>query len=556
LERTRSADDLGHREKDCIDAGRAALARCEWSGACAALDTTPLADAAREADRLDLLGEGLWWCGRIDECIVVRECAYSGFDAIGMTRRAGQVAIWLFEHHCFKGRPAIGNGWLQRARRMLEGDNDCVEWGNLLLREAEVAHGEGDYAHAIDNANVALELAQRLRSTDLEAEALQTLGRVRIDDGSLRAGMSHLDEAMLLAVEGRLGPYATGKVYCSLVGACEDVGDLQRAAEWTDATVTWAGQHPFAVFPGLCRVKRAVVLQWRGEWEEAEREARRACEELRTVKVGSAGAAWLEIGEIRRRIGDLAGAEEAFQHAQDLCCAPSAGLALLRMAQGRVPAAIALITDALRNEDRSRLARARLLPAAVQVHLAAGDAPGAAAAASDLAAIADEYRTPALVASAALERGRVLLSNGDSHDAATALRSAAEHWAALDVPYETATAHALLARACSENGDRDGATRAEGAAADLFARLGAAYDGRRQFSSAREHPRGLTAREAEILRLVSSGRTNKQIALELGISPKTIDRHLSNIFTKIGVSSRAAATAFAFEQGLMTAPLR
>jgi DNA-binding NarL/FixJ family response regulator len=515
-----------------------------------------LADAAREADRLDLLGEGLWWCGRIDECIVVRECAYSGFDAIGMTRRAGQVAIWLFEHHCFKGRPAIGNGWLQRARRMLEGDNDCVEWGNLLLREAEVAHGEGDYAHAIDNANVALELAQRLRSTDLEAEALQTLGRVRIDDGSLRAGMSHLDEAMLLAVEGRLGPYATGKVYCSLVGACEDVGDLQRAAEWTDATVTWAGQHPFAVFPGLCRVKRAVVLQWRGEWEEAEREARRACEELRTVKVGSAGAAWLEIGEIRRRIGDLAGAEEAFQHAQDLCCAPSAGLALLRMAQGRVPAAIALITDALRNEDRSRLARARLLPAAVQVHLAAGDAPGAATAASDLAAIADEYRTPALVASAALERGRVLLSNGDSHDAATALRSAAEHWAALDVPYETATAHALLARACSENGDRDGATRAEGAAAYLFARLGAAYDGRRQFSSAREHPRGLTAREAEILRLVSSGRTNKQIALELGISPKTIDRHLSNIFTKIGVSSRAAATAFAFEQGLMTAPLR
>jgi DNA-binding CsgD family transcriptional regulator len=308
------------------------------------------------------------------------------------------------------------------------------------------------------------------------------------------------------------------------------------------------------VFPGLCRVKRAVVLQWRGEWEAAEREARQASEELETVKVGSAGAAWTEIGEIRRRIGDLAGAEDAFQRAQQLCCTPSAGLALLRIAQGKVSAAVAIITDALRDENRSRLARARLLPAAVEVCLAAGDTDGAASAVAELGAIADEYRTPALVASAELERGRLLLCTGEPVEAAGMLRRAVDDWSSLDVPYEAATAHALLARACATSGDHAGAERASSAATELFERLGTAYDGRRLVPPAdQRRPCGLTAREAEILRLVASGRTNKQIASGLGLSHKTIDRHLSNIFTKIGVTSRSAATAFAFEQGLMTA---
>ncbi|MDQ1478843.1 MAG: hypothetical protein QOE62_4072, partial [Actinomycetota bacterium] len=396
-------------------------------------------------------------------------------------------------------------------------------------------------------------LGRRLRSADLEAEALQTLGRVLIDQGDPIEGLGTLDEAMLFAVEGRLRPYSTGKVYCSLISACEALGDLRRAAEWSEATTRWALRHPLAVFPGLCRVHLAASLRSRGKWNEAEEQAVRACGELATLNVTNAAAGFAEIGEIRRRIGDLEGAEDAFRRAEQLCGQPQSGLALLRLAQGKLDTATAIITRALDEITWDRLARARLLPARAQIAIASGDVPAAVSALEELESIASDFASPALNAAALSTRGRIQLASNDRSACAT-LRESAERWQELGVPHEVATARMLQGAACRHAGDRDGAATSFEAARAIFEQLGAALDLRdlSDITGANlQLPAGLSQREVEVLRLVAAGMTNKQIAAELFLSEKTIARHLSNIFTKIEVASRSAATAFAFEHHIV-----
>ena len=452
-----------------------------------------------------------------------------------------------------KAQRAIGGAWLRRARRALEQHTESVAYGALLLREAEVTHGSGDLAGAESKARAVLELARRLRSADLEAQAQQTVGRVLIDSGELAEGIGYLDEAMLAAVEGRLDPYTTGKVYCSMISACEGLGDLRRAAEWTDATERWSQNYPAAMWPGICRVHHASLLQLRGDWPAAEREARRACAELDGFHMGNVALGFNEIGEIRRRLGDLDGAEEAFAHAEAICGQQSAGLALLRLAQHRIDAATTIITRLIGEQTWNELARGKLLPARVQIAVAAGDLDTASAAADELERIANTYKSPALSAAACSARGRLLLAQGNAADACATLHRALRQWTELEVPYEVATAQLLLGQACRNSGDEDGAGRSLTQAATIFERLGAALDSQqlRGLHAAANLPAGLTTREAEVLGLVASGRTNKEIALTLHLSERTVARHLSNIFTKVGVSSRAAATAFAFEHDLV-----
>ena len=265
---------------DPLAAAAEALERYDWSAAFEAASAAGdlVADRRTEADRANLLADAAWWLGRLDDCIDVREQAYVLYDELGEHRSASSCAVWLYEHYCFRAQPSIAGSWLRRARRLLEDDGECVEHGALLLREAELAHGAGDLDAASTSAEDSLRLGRRLRSADLEAQALQTLGRVRIDQGEPAKGLELLDEAMLFALEDRVGPYATGKIYCSLISACEELREMERAAEWTDATTRWSRRHPFAVFPGLCRVHHATALVWRGEWAEAERAAARACE--------------------------------------------------------------------------------------------------------------------------------------------------------------------------------------------------------------------------------------------------------------------------------------
>lgn len=544
--------------QDPLAEARAALARCDWEGAWVAASASAApgaeADPAREADRLDVLADAAWWLGRLDDCIEAREGAYAGYDGLGHGVRAGQCAVWLYEHYCFQARPAIAGAWLRRARHALEDQPESAEYGALRLREAEAAHGAGDLAGAAAAAREIVELGRRLRSADLEAEALQALGRVLIDDGEPAAGLAVLDEAMLFAIEGRLRPYSTGKVYCSLISACETLGDLRRATEWSEATARWAQRHPFAVFPGLCRVHLASSLRARGEWTEAEQQAERACAELATLNVPNAAMGYAEIGEIRRRIGDLTGAEDAFRRSEQLANQPPPGLALLRLAQGDVDGAVAIITRALDEISWDRLARARLLPAHAQIALASGNIPRAVVAVDELESIATDFASPALNASALSTRGRVQLASND-RAAASTLQQAAEHWTDLGVPHEVATAKMLQGAARRQAGDPDGATASFEAAGALFEQLGATLDLRDLAditSGTSELPAGLTKREVEVLCLVASGMTNKQIAGQLFLSEKTVSRHLANIYTKIDVTSRSAATAFAFEHRIVS----
>jgi len=536
-----------------LDEARRSWAEHDWQACFDAAGRAGSDDPAREAERLDLLADAAWWLGRLDECIDARERAYRIYDEYGDERRAGQCAVWLYEHHCFRASPSIASGWLGRARRALGRGAECAELGALILREAEMAHGSGALDVAAALAERGVDLGRQLRCADLEAEALQALGRIRIDEGRPADGLALLDEAMLFAVEGRLSPYSTGKVYCSLISACEELSDHGRAAEWTAATAKWAADHPLAVFPGLCRVHHATALRWRGDWAEAEQEAIRASEELATINRPNAAAAWAEVGDIRRRLGDLDGAAEAFAAADAIAPQPRAGVALLRLAAGDLGQASAIITDALEAAGWNRLARAKVLPALAQIAIAAGDIATATGAVEELETIATDFESRGIAAAAASARGRLQLATG-SPDASATLRAAVNRWVDLGVPYEIATTRMLLGEACRLRGDDRGAHAAFRAARQLFDELGVRVDDRTlQVTPSRPPlPAGLTEREAEVLRLVAAGHTNKEIAAALFLSEKTVARHLSNIFTKIGVSTRAAATAFAFERGIVT----
>ena len=534
---------------DPLESVHDALRRSDWQVALDAARAASVGAPDLEADRLNSEAEAAWWLGRLDECIAAREAAYRIYDEQDDRRRAGQCAVWLWEHHAICARPAAASGWLRRARRALDGDTESVAFGNLLLREAEMAHGAGDLDRAGELATTALDLGRRLRSTDLEAEALQTQGRILIDQGHVDDGMAHLDEAMLFAVEGRLGPFATGKVYCSLIAACEELGDFDRAAEWTDATLRWAQQHPFAIFPGICRLHRAIVLKRRGVLGAAEEEAARACEELRDSHVANSAAAWAEVGDIRRRLGQLHQAERAFARSQEVSGSPCGGSALLRLAQGRIEEAMTIITSCVAQQSNP-LGRARLLPMLVQIAVGAGNLDAAHRALSELETTVATFGTASLLATEQSTRGRLMLADGDPAATAT-LQQAVDSWHGLGVPYEEATARTLLGQALRTAGDEAGASASFDAAARLFDQIGARLDAREALGDTKPAlPAGLTVREAEVLRLVAGGLTNNEIATELFLSPKTVSRHLSNIFTKIGVSSRASATAFAVEHHL------
>jgi len=534
-----------------LDAAYAARDRYEWQQCHDGIASLSLDDQADEAERWALLGEAAWWLGRLDDSIEARQSAYLGFEDVGDMRRAGQCAVWLYENNAQRGRPAIASGWLRRARRALDTDDQCVEHGALLLREAELAHGDGRLSEATDLAERALALGRNLGSADLEAEALQTVGRILIDAGQPKVGLAHLDEAMLFAVEGRLGPYSAGKVYCSLISACEDLGDWRRAADWTEATTRWAVAHPFAIFPGICRVHRAGVLDRGGALADAEREASQACDELVSSHIPNAAAAFAEVGDIRRRLGDLVRAEEAFARAEELGGRVCSGTAMLRLSQNRVDEAARMIAGCVAELSPNRLARARVLPVAVQIAIAAGDLDLARLHVTELDAIADVFDTAHLRAVAMLARGRLQLADGDPITALATLHRANALWHELGVPYEAATAKTVLALAQRDAGDTAGSQESFAAARALFEDIGVRLDEREVRRGAAALPAGLSEREAEVLRLVASGLSNKEVAARLHLSAKTVSRHVSNIFTKVGVSSRVAASAFAFTHKLV-----
>jgi DNA-binding CsgD family transcriptional regulator len=449
------------------------------------------------------------------------------------------------------GEAAESSGWLARAHRHLADAPEGAAHGYpLYLRIAGLLGS--DLVEAQSEAQRMQDLGRRFDDDALVALGMFFEGRALVRQTKVQEGLALLDEAMLAALSDRLDPMWTGAIYCGLLDACHELADLRRAADWTEATRRWCEPLPTAsLYPGICRVHWAEILAARGSWDEAEAEALAACAELERIDVFAVADGHYEVGEIRRFRGDLAGAETAYELAHALGRDPQPGLALLRLAQGKAAAAASSIAATLQVVSPAPLERARFLAAQVPIALAAGDLDTATAAATELTATAATFGSVGLQAEAHRCRGAVELAAGQTVTALAALRQACSLWQELDVPYEMARTRVLVADAYDALGDADAGTRERAAARACFDRLGAVADLRTLDGDRGALPGGLTRREVEVLSLVATGRTNRQIAEELVLSEKTVARHVSNIFTKLGVSSRSAATAFAFSQGVV-----
>ena len=539
--------------------GRSAFERRAWGDAFDAF-LRASAEGSLEADDVE----------RMALCAALtarEEAAIAGFERLhqlrleaGEPRRAAQAAFWCAMRLFSLGETARASGWLGRAQRLLEGDApDTVERGYLRLPQVFRLTAAGDHAAARSVAAEAAEIGARHGERDLHALGRCFEGRALIRHGRVSEGLSLLDEAMLPVTSDDLSPMVAGVIYCAVIAACQQSYALDRARQWTAALSRWCdGQPQVVIFAGACLIHRSEILQLGGAWSDAVEEARQASLRLSQGRNSEAGNACYQEAELYRLRGELALAEQAYALASEHGRDPQPGLALLRLAQGRVDLAAAATRRVL-TATQNPLHRTRLLPAHIEILLAAGEVALARQAADELCAIASELDLEILSAIAQHARGAVTLAEGNARGALESLRQAQEVWQRVGAPYLSARVRVALGRAFLALGDQDGATLELSAARKVFVTLGAKLDlaaldglsaGSVTSAAVGKVAHGLSARELEVLLLVAAGKTNKIIARELFLSEKTIDRHLSNIFAKLDVPTRAAATAWAYRHGL------
>jgi DNA-binding NarL/FixJ family response regulator len=534
---------------------RAAAAEGRWRAAHAELRTAADADLVAE-DRM-LLADAAFWRIDVADEIELRQAAFAAFVAEGKPRRAAYTAWLLSVRFGLHGDPVSASGWQQRAERQIDGQPDCIEVGYVACGTCEHALLAGRLEEAEQHARAAVESGHRHGEPELLSLALSWEGLCRISSGDLDGGAQCLDEAMAAVCAGEVDPFYTGWVACFAIGMCMNAADLRRAGAWAAHAWSWARTLPEPTpYQGMCRIKQVELLGLRGELELAEREAHLACEEIVDFEPNLAGEAFYVAGDVLRRRGDLAGAAEAFARARALGHDPQPGLALVRMAEGRLEEARAALRAA--DPGRPPFQGASLHAAQVEVALALDDLDDARRASAVLDAIAEQVPTDALIAMAATARGRVRLAEHDAQAALEELRPAVRSWRALELACEAAEARALVSVAMAELGDREGAAEELAGALASLERCGASGGATwvRALTSAdhRSGPTGpspLTSREVEVLEHLGSGATNRQIAAELVVSEHTVARHVSNIFSKLGVSSRTAAAAYGFEHRLI-----
>jgi ATP/maltotriose-dependent transcriptional regulator MalT len=539
-----------------LERGRESYASRAWTQAYESLSE---ADGAGllGAEDLELLATSAYMLGHDDEHLSGLERAHRAHVDAGRALPAARCAFWIGMHLSLGAEMGRATGWLGRAQRLVESaGHECVEEGYLLLPRMFRHEAAGELAAAATVAGEAAATSERFGDRDLFGLAVHMQGHLMIKQGRVAQGLGLLDEAMVAVTTGELSPIVSGMVYCGVILGCQDAYELSRAREWTAALTKWCEQQPDMVsFTGRCLVHRAEILHLQGAWPDALEEARRAG--LRCIEgnnqLAAGEAAYLQ-GEVRRLQGELAAAEESYREASRRGWEPQPGLALLRLAQGNGDAAAAAIRR-VAGETTEPTKRARLLPAYVEIMLAAGDVEEARGACRQLEEISKDHVGDMLTATVAHTRGSIDLVDGNVPSALVALRRAAPLWQGLAAPYEAARSRRLVGLACRALGDEDSASLELDAARGAFTELGAVPDLATIDSTAGydgpSESHALTPRELEVLRLVAAGETNKAIAAELVLSERTVDRHVSNIFTKLRVSSRVAATAYAYEHDLV-----
>lgn len=539
-----------------LDQARDSFERRAWGTAyeqfIAADQASPLA-----ADDLERAAAAAYLTGKDTESGEYWTRAHQSFVNAGDVEGAARCAFWHGFHLMMRSEMAPAGGWFDRARGLLDDEGrDSVVAGYLLVVGAVQRIFGGDPQGALPIFEQVAEVAERFGDADLMAMGRFGRGQALTGLGRVAEGMALYDEAMVAVTADEVSATVAGLVYCGLIATCHEVLDLRRAHEWTAALDRWCRSQPGLVpYRGQCLVHRSQLMQLHGSWPEAMDEAERACARLLEPPRPAVGMAYYQLGELHRLRGDFPRAEEAYRQASQFGRSPQPGLALLRLSEGKVDAAKSAIRLAV-DEAQSVVDRLGVLPACVEIMLSAGEVAAARAAAEELSGIAAELDAPFIRAVEAHARGSVLYAEGEARAALEALRQAWKVWCDIDAPYEAARVRLLIGLACRALGDDDTAEMELGAARDALHELGAAPEIARleklSLPAVKDAaPGGLTARELEVLVLVAAGKTNRSIAGELVISEKTVDRHVSNIFTKLGLSSRAAATAYAYEHKLV-----
>jgi DNA-binding CsgD family transcriptional regulator len=539
-----------------LDRGRRAYERRVWRDAHELLFLADCESALSAAD-LERLAIAAFLIGREGEFERTLERAHRAYLDAGDRPGAVRCAFWIGFRLFLRGERGPATGWFARGRRLLDQEGrETAEEGYLLLPVAEQHLRAGEWERAGAVARQATGVGTRVGDRDLVAAAQHQEGRTLLGTGRVEEGFALLDEAMVAVTSGELSPLMTGLIYCSVIDCCQRVHALGRAREWTAALGRWCeDEHQMMLFTSTCMVHRAEILQLQGAWADALAEARRASE-LHTQGIDEhpSGAAFYVQGEVLRLRGELDAAEKAYRSASRAGAEPQPGLALLWLARGRTRAAAAAIARAL-DETVEPLARARLLPAGVEIRLAGRDREGARAACGELAEVAARFGTDLLRATAAHVQGALELATGNPREALVRMRLAWKAWQALEIPHAAARARELLGLACRALGDRAGGRMELEAARAAYESLGARPDVARVDALLANKPdaggHGLTPREVQVLQLVAAGKSNKEVADALSLSAKTVERHVGNILTKLDVPSRVAATAWAYQHDVV-----
>lgn len=543
---------------DGIDRARLAFDRQAWRDAYDGLSAAAAGEPLEPAD-LERLASAAFLVGHSAESRQTWFDAHRSYLAGGEPHSAVRCAFWIAFDLLNSGDLTRGGAWVDRARRLLaDHPTDCPEAGYLRYAAALRAVFSGDVEGARAAFAEALAAGERRHDQELTTLARIGLSRCLIQLEEVGRGLALLDEAMISVEAREISPIAVGDSYCTAIEGCRELFEVGRAGAWTAGLSRWCADQPdLVLYRGQCLVHRAEIMTMHGDWDDAVEEIRMACSRLADPPGQPAlGAAHYLAAELHRLQGRLAAAEDAYRLASENGRDPQPGMALLRLAQGNVEAAGAAVRRAL-HEVTGPVGRAPLLGPAVEILLAAAEVDDARSAAAELARVTQRLAQPYLRAVGAQAVGSVHLATDDPRAALSPLRAAWRGWQALTAPYEAARVRVLLAVACRALGDTDGAAMELDAARSVFGALGAIPDLARVHAmssdSTSEPPGGLTARETEVLVLVATGRTNREIAAELVISEKTVASHLSHIFTKLDVPSRSAATAFAYEHGLAAA---
>ncbi len=539
-----------------LEVGRRLYAEASWREAHDALTAADTASPLGPDD-LELMGRAAYMLGQDGLYADALERAFHAHLEGGSPERAVPCAFWLGHNLLFRGQPATAVGWFARAGRLVEqAQIESGARGYAALGRLVEHLMSGNTAGVLQSAPEIVEIGQRFDDADLVSLGLMEHGHALIRSGRAEDGARLIDESMVAVTSGELSPIVAGIVYCNTIAFCRGVYELRRLREWTDALTRWCARQPDMIaHQGVCLVHRAEIMTMSGAWEEALEELRRCGEQFTAGALNQRviGDAAYHEGEVYRLRGEHELAEEAFGRSSRLGRDPQPGLALMRLAQGKPDAAAASIRRAVAETDRG-LPRVALLPAYVEIMLATDDLDAAAGAARELAETADRQGSDAIAPMAWQATGAVALARGDVQNALVDLRRAALAWQELGAVHASARVRVLVARACQDMGDDDTAALELRGVRDIFGELGArpdlaALDALMHPDDADAH--GLSHREREVLRLVATGKSNREIAAALVLSQHTVARHLQNIYVKLGVSTRTAAGAFAHEHHLV-----